>query len=135
MRRAIAADFAELAGVSARVVMTLDSRLPDDPGPWTIERIAPGDALHQVCELAGMADFTVLVAPETSGILARLTREFQAAGAEFWARPLMPSTSPATRIASPDGSKSMVFPLPGAGRSSPRRDCPPMWSTPPSSNL
>jgi predicted ATP-grasp superfamily ATP-dependent carboligase len=61
--------------------MTLDSRLPDDPGPWTIERITPGRASHRVAELAGMADFTVLVAPETNGILARLTRELQAAGA------------------------------------------------------
>ena len=81
MRRAIAADFAALPGDRARVVVTLDSRLPDDPGPWTIERIDPGQAPHRVRELAGMADFTVLVAPETTGILARLTREFQAAGA------------------------------------------------------
>jgi tyramine---L-glutamate ligase len=81
MRRAIAADFAALPANHARVVVTLDSRLPDDPGPWTIERIEPGQSPHRVCELAAMADFTVLVAPETTGILARLTREFQAAGA------------------------------------------------------
>ena len=81
MRRAIAADFAALAGGGTRAIMTLDARLPDDPGPWTIERIAPDKASHRVLELAGMADFTVLVAPETNGILARLTRELQAAGA------------------------------------------------------
>jgi predicted ATP-grasp superfamily ATP-dependent carboligase len=81
MRRAIAADFAALPGGGARVIVTLDSRLPDDPGPWTIERIAPDQATDRVRELAGMADFTVLVAPETTGILARLTREFQASRA------------------------------------------------------
>ena len=33
-------------------------------------------------DLARAADFTVLVAPETTGILARLTREFQDRGAK-----------------------------------------------------
>jgi predicted ATP-grasp superfamily ATP-dependent carboligase len=81
MRRAIAADFAAMPGSRARVVVTLDARLPDDPGPWTIERIDAGVAINRVRDLAAMADFTVLVAPETTGILARLTREFRAAGA------------------------------------------------------
>ena len=52
MRRAIAADFAALAGGLARVIVTLDARLPDDPGPWTIERIARGRASDRVRELA-----------------------------------------------------------------------------------
>lgn len=83
MRRAIAADFASLPGHSVRVIVTLDARLPDDPGPWQIARIAVRDEFDRVRELAQAADFTVLVAPETSGILAGLTREFQAAGARL----------------------------------------------------
>ncbi len=36
MRRAIAADFAATSGPPVvRVIVTLDSRLPADPGPWT----------------------------------------------------------------------------------------------------
>jgi predicted ATP-grasp superfamily ATP-dependent carboligase len=81
MRRALAADFAAVAGGTARVIVTLDERLPDDPGPWTIESIAPGQAEDLVPELARAADFTVLVAPETTGILARLTSALQSAGA------------------------------------------------------
>ena len=43
MRRAIAADFASLPGEPVRVIVTSDARLPDEPGPWTIARIAPGE--------------------------------------------------------------------------------------------
>src|SRR5438445_1071486 len=39
MRRAIAGDFAALEGGRARVIVTLDARLDDDPGPWTVVRI------------------------------------------------------------------------------------------------
>src|ERR1700687_611488 len=42
MRRAIAAEFAGLRGRPARVVVTLDARLPEDPGPWLVARIAQG---------------------------------------------------------------------------------------------
>src|SRR3954464_11565256 len=41
MRRAIARDFASLPEV--RVVVTLDDRQPDDPGPWTVVRVGPGE--------------------------------------------------------------------------------------------
>ena len=80
MRRALAADFAAAAGGTARVVVTLDARLPDDSGPWTVERIDADRAGDRVRELARAADFTLLIAPETTGILAGLTREIQAAG-------------------------------------------------------
>ena len=65
------------------MIVTSDARLPDDPGPWTIERIAAGDDPRRLRELARTADFTVLIAPETSGILASLTREFERAGAQL----------------------------------------------------
>src|SRR3954452_10376991 len=40
MRRAIAGDFAALPGV--RVVVTLDDRFPEEPGPWSVVRIGAG---------------------------------------------------------------------------------------------
>ena len=80
MRRAIAADFASVARNRVHVIVTLDARLPDDPGPWTIERIEPGQEVDRLRELAGAADATVLVAPETAGTLARLTRDLRNAG-------------------------------------------------------
>jgi predicted ATP-grasp superfamily ATP-dependent carboligase len=85
MRRAIAADFASLAAPSdsVEVTVTLDARLPDDPGPWNVVRIAPGEEIDRVRELAQAADFTVLIAPETSGVLAGLTSDLQRAGARL----------------------------------------------------
>jgi tyramine---L-glutamate ligase len=80
MRRAIAADFAALRGTGSRVIVTLDARWPDDPGPWTIVRIAPGESPGRLLELARAADYTVLIAPETTGILAGLTRAFNREG-------------------------------------------------------
>jgi predicted ATP-grasp superfamily ATP-dependent carboligase len=79
MRRAIAADFAHLTAV--RVITTLDARLAAEPGPWTVARIGGGASARQVHDLARTVDVTILVAPETNGILASLTRELETAGA------------------------------------------------------
>jgi tyramine---L-glutamate ligase len=75
MRRSIAADFAALTGNSVRVSVTLDSRLAAEPGPWQTERVAAGEYADRLRALARAADFTVLIAPETSGVLAGLTRD------------------------------------------------------------
>jgi predicted ATP-grasp superfamily ATP-dependent carboligase len=83
MRRAIAGEFARLEGGRTRVVVTLDARLPDDPGPWAVARIGQGEHAERVRALARAADFTVLVAPETRGILARLTRDLNHVGARL----------------------------------------------------
>ncbi len=82
MRRAIAADFASLPPPldSVEVTVTLDARLPDDPGPWNVVRIVPGEEIDRVRELAQAADFTVLIAPETSGVLAESDQRFAAGG-------------------------------------------------------
>ena len=77
---AIARDFAALPSSEIKVVMTLDARLAEEPGPWELERIADGEHERKLRELATAADFTVLVAPETSGVLARLTRDLEGAG-------------------------------------------------------
>lgn len=78
MRRAIAADFASLPGV--RVVVTLDPRLPPEPGPWTAVRIGPGEEEPRLLGLAVEANYTVLIAPETGGVLADRTRALEEAG-------------------------------------------------------
>jgi len=81
IRRTLAAEFAGMTTRPTRVVMTLDARLPEDPGPWLVAPIAEGEHDVRLRELARAADFTVLVAPETRGILARLTRDLHEAGA------------------------------------------------------
>jgi predicted ATP-grasp superfamily ATP-dependent carboligase len=72
MRRAIASDFASLPGV--RVVMTLDARLPDEPGPWTVIRLGHEQDVDEWARIAADADWTVLIAPETGGTLADCSR-------------------------------------------------------------
>jgi tyramine---L-glutamate ligase len=94
MRRAIANDFACLPGDPIKVIVTSDARLPDEPGPWTIARIGARADPGQARELARTADFTVLIAPETRGILSSLTRDFENAGAQ-----LLGSTADAVELA------------------------------------
>jgi probable H4MPT-linked C1 transfer pathway protein len=67
MRRALAADFAAVEGV--RVVKALDARLDAEPGPWETVRVGPGRELEVFRRLAAEADDTLLIAPETGGVL------------------------------------------------------------------
>jgi tyramine---L-glutamate ligase len=85
MRRAVAADFASLParGRRVRVTMTLDARMAEEPGPWTVARVDGPDAFDRVRRLARTTDFTVLIAPETTGVLARQTRELGASGSRL----------------------------------------------------
>ena len=75
--------FRGLARASPRVVVTLDPRWADEPGPWAIVPIVPGWLPERLLELAREADYTVLIAPETAGILAGLTRDLERAGARL----------------------------------------------------
>jgi predicted ATP-grasp superfamily ATP-dependent carboligase len=79
MRRAAALDFASLAGL--QVIVTLDERLADDPGPWETRRIEPGAHDAILPRLAADCDATLLVAPESDGVLERLTRLLERVGA------------------------------------------------------
>jgi predicted ATP-grasp superfamily ATP-dependent carboligase len=83
MSRAIAGDFARTPRESVRVFLTRDPRLADEPGPWEIVTIADVDNSRQLESLARSADFTVLIAPETGGVLADLTRTLEGAGARL----------------------------------------------------
>jgi predicted ATP-grasp superfamily ATP-dependent carboligase len=80
MRRAIAGDFARMLGEPVQVTATLDARLPPDPGPWTIAPVAAGQHEERLHDLSRAADFTVVIAPETRGVLAALTRDLERAG-------------------------------------------------------
>ncbi len=83
MRRALAHDFAAIKDGPIRVVVTLDDRLGDDPGPWIVEPIGVDRGADRVARLAQECDLTLLIAPETSGILADQTRTLAAAGARL----------------------------------------------------
>jgi tyramine---L-glutamate ligase len=81
MRRALAADFAALPDPGARVVVTVDARWPDEPGPWTTIRMDASRSDQWIADVARQADYTVLIAPETMGLLARLATGLESAGA------------------------------------------------------
>jgi tyramine---L-glutamate ligase len=86
MRRALVAQLSAVEDV--RVVMSLDGRLPDEPGPWTIVRVGPRQEESTFARLAAEADATVLVAPETGGILLeRAHRIEQVGGRSLGCRP------------------------------------------------
>jgi predicted ATP-grasp superfamily ATP-dependent carboligase len=86
MRRAITRDFASRPWV--RVIVTLDERFPDEPGPWTVVKIGPDPddppALtrlnDKVMQLATQVDYIVLIAPEMQGLHARLAGQVELAG-------------------------------------------------------
>jgi predicted ATP-grasp superfamily ATP-dependent carboligase len=81
MRLAIAGDFAALDEGRAFVIVTLDARLDDDPGPWMVERIDRRAHPDYILGLSSGADFTVVVAPETMGILEEVMSAMQRVGA------------------------------------------------------
>ncbi|MFO0890441.1 MAG: ATP-grasp domain-containing protein [Isosphaeraceae bacterium] len=81
MRRSLARDFAAVADLAVEVRVAIGEREPDDPGPWTTLRIPEGAGIGRLVELAAGNDSTVLIAPETTGLLARLTRALERAGA------------------------------------------------------
>ena len=78
LRRALAADFSTREDL--RVIMTLDSRLPDEPGPWETLRVGPGEEMQVFSHQAGEAHYTALVAPETGGILFERARAIHNVG-------------------------------------------------------
>lgn len=80
MRRSIAEDFASLPHV--RVVVTLDDGQPDEPGPWTVVRVGPGEEPDRFATLAARADLTALIAPESGGVLAERARAIERAGGQ-----------------------------------------------------
>ncbi|AMV36862.1 carbamoyl phosphate synthase-like protein [Planctomyces sp. SH-PL62] len=77
MRRALAAEFAAATRGSIRVLVTLDPRTPPDVGPW---ETAVVDSLDRLESLARRDDYTLLIAPETSGVLEDMTRRLISAG-------------------------------------------------------
>ena len=62
------------------LLVTVDERWPLDPGPWTVIPIAQPEFPDRLLELSRQANYTVLIAPETTGVLANLTRILEQAG-------------------------------------------------------
>ncbi|MBX6315286.1 MAG: ATP-grasp domain-containing protein, partial [Isosphaeraceae bacterium] len=79
MRRALAEDLAVVPGI--HVVMTLDDRLPDEPGPWATVRVGPGQEPETFARLAVEVDYTIAIAPETGGTLLDGARILERLGA------------------------------------------------------
>jgi predicted ATP-grasp superfamily ATP-dependent carboligase len=77
MRRALAADYAAVAGV--RVVVILSEHLPDDPGPWEIVR-SGDDRGSAFDSQVRRADLTVLIAPERGMVLMGLAIDLELHG-------------------------------------------------------
>jgi predicted ATP-grasp superfamily ATP-dependent carboligase len=67
MRRALARDLAALPEID--VLMTVDSRLPDEPGPWRTVRVDPNNDLPELARLAATVDSVVCIAPEPDDVL------------------------------------------------------------------
>ena len=72
MRRAIAGDFASLPGV--RVIVTLDERFAERTRRLVVVPVGRARGQRVLQRLAAEADYTVLIAPETGGVLAERTR-------------------------------------------------------------
>ena len=96
-------------------------RLPDEPGPWTIDEDPTGDDPGRLSRVSpGAADFTVLIAPETSGILASLTRELEQRGAR-----LLGSTAEAVELTADKARLGCGSKHSGSTRPRPARSCRP----------
>ncbi len=78
MRRALVEDFAALHAIE--VVMTLDARFPDEPGPWRVVRVGPGEERATFERLAAEVEAVALIAPETDGVLLERARTIERVG-------------------------------------------------------
>ena len=80
MRRALARDFAAMVEPPSRIVVTLDARLPVDLGPWDLIRIDPENGEREFEAAVIQADYALVIAPETGGILRRAAIFLENAG-------------------------------------------------------
>lgn len=67
MRQAVAADFQCVPGVD--VVVTTEARFPQVDPPWRSAPVAAGREESVLSRLSRSCDYTVLIAPETGGVL------------------------------------------------------------------
>jgi predicted ATP-grasp superfamily ATP-dependent carboligase len=74
MRRALVSDFSAVTGT--RVLYTLDARLPPEHGSIPIHH----DPIETLLQLSAEVDHTILIAPETGGVLRDLALGIEAAG-------------------------------------------------------
>ncbi len=77
MRRALAADF---VAAGREVIMTLDPRLPAEPGPWTTVRLDLSEGFGPLTKLAARAELALVVAPEIDRVLDQAVEAVMEAG-------------------------------------------------------
>lgn len=77
MRRALAADF---VAAGRDVIMTLDPRLPEEPGPWRVARLDLSEGFGPLAELASRVELALVVAPETDRALDQAVEAVMEAG-------------------------------------------------------
>lgn len=85
MRRSLARDFAAVPGVE--VAMTIDRRLPPEPGPWTVIAVGPGEEAGILDDWSALVDHIVLIAPETGGLLLGHARRLGPSGRAWLGTP------------------------------------------------
>lgn len=69
MRQALCEEFASLP--DSHVVSMVDERFPSEPTCWTTVRVGPGQVETMLAQLSRLARYSVVVAPETDGLLAQ----------------------------------------------------------------
>jgi predicted ATP-grasp superfamily ATP-dependent carboligase len=79
MRKTFAAQFAAVKGL--RVIATLDRGLSELSAPWSNVLVGPGEELSTLTRLASEAAWTLIIAPETAGILQDRTGAVERVGA------------------------------------------------------
>ncbi len=90
MVRAVSEDFSAIAGCHVDVMRDhrlgiWSNRLPDRVTEHVTR--SPADRDSRFDDLAASADYTVVIAPETNGILLRLSSQVQSAGGELLSAP------------------------------------------------
>lgn len=83
MRRALVREFRQVEG--ARVVETLDERFADEAEGAIL--VGPGRELEVLTQEARRSDFTLVIAPETDGVLEERARRVERAGRSLGSSP------------------------------------------------
>jgi predicted ATP-grasp superfamily ATP-dependent carboligase len=130
MLAAMLADWARVPGVET--VTLLDERCPRVPPGPPPRRILPEQEALAVRDLAGSADYALVIAPECDGILATRCRWIEAAGCRLLGPSLAAITLTADKLALARHLQQATLPTPATrlwtpGASPPQDAYPAVW--------